>query len=585
MAGSRITKELQRDRKGPLKGVPVSAGFGQGYAYYLREGIGFSEIYFREAGNVETEISRFEEAVNQSEQQVLRVCHYVEAELSMDEMAIFQAYLMFLKDGGLKNKVIANIRGGHVAEYALKEVILNYLKTFARIEDPYIRQRGMDVENIGKRILRNLLGLGDGETGVFERDTILIASSLSPAELIRARQEKLRGIILSKGGETSHVAILSRSFEIPMVINIPGLPEKIRENDFLIMDGNSGLVYHNPSEVIVREYQRLEEERTRQDKSLDAIRTLPAETRDGFTVRLGANIGILSDMLLVERYGVDHIGLYRTEFPFLARDGFPTEEEQASLYRRILEAARGKEVTIRTLDVGGDKFLSYLDYPKEENPYLGWRSIRVSLEMKDVFREQIRAILRASAYGRTKILFPMISSVSEIKEIIAIIKEEKGNLKARGISFDDAMQTGILAEVPAALIILDKLLPYVDFISIGTNDLVQYVLAVDRNNPKVASIYNPLHPAVISLIANAAELCRKYNKPLVICGEAAANIRCAYLYLGMEIEGLSMNAASAPMIKNMIRSTNLHDARQALQQVLAMEDSESIGNFLDNVVP
>ena len=234
MAGSKITKELQRDRKGAAEGRScVWQVSGKAMPIISGRGSGFSEIYLREAGNVETEISRFEEAVNQSEQQVLRVCHYVEAELSMDrEMAIFQAYLMFLKDGGLKNKVIANIRGGHVAEYALKEVILNYLKTFARIEDPYIRQRGMDIENIGKRILRNLLGLGDGETGVFERDTILIASSLSPAELIRAQQEKLRGIILSKGGETSHVAILSRSFEIPMVINIPGLPEKGRGKRF-----------------------------------------------------------------------------------------------------------------------------------------------------------------------------------------------------------------------------------------------------------------------------------------------------------------------------------------------------------------
>lgn len=585
MSDPETHKKGRQEHKTRLKGIPVSAGFGQGYVYYLREGIGFDEIYFREAGNVHEEIDRFEDAVRQSESQVLQVCHPVETELSRDEQAILQAYLMFLRDGGLKNKVIDNIREGHAAEYALKEVILNYVKAFSKIEDPYIRQRDTDIENIGKRILRNLLGLGDEKASVFKRDTILIASNLSPAELIRARQENLRGIILSKGGETSHVSILARSFEIPMVINVRGLSENIKENDFLIVDGTSGLVYPKPSKVVIQEYQRLEKEKSRQDKSLDALKVLPAQTRDGFKVRLGANIGILSDLKLAEKYGVDHIGLYRTEFLFLTRDSFPSEDEQANLYRRILEEAGGKEVTIRTLDVGGDKFLSYLEYPKEDNPYLGWRSIRVSLELKDIFRDQIRAILKASAFGRTKLLFPMISSVGEMKEIIAMISEEKANLRAENIPHDDEIKIGILVEVPAAAIILDKLLPYVDFISVGTNDLVQYVLAVDRNNPKVASIYNPLHPAVISVISEAASLCRKSKKPLVICGEAAASPRCAYLYVGMGINDLSMNAASVPVIKNLIRKINQKDAKRVLKQVLSMEDADSIGNFLDNILP
>jgi phosphotransferase system enzyme I (PtsP) len=370
-----------------------------------------------------------------------------------------------------------------------------------------------------------------------------------------------------------------------MVINVRGLSENIKENDFLIVDGTSGLVYPKPSKVVIQEYQRLEKEKSRQDKSLDALKVLPAQTRDGFKVRLGANIGILSDLSLVEKYGVDYIGLYRTEFLFLTRDSFPSEDEQANLYRRILEEAGGKEVTIRTLDVGGDKFLSYLEYPKEDNPYLGWRSIRVSLELKDIFRDQIRAILKASAFGRTKLLFPMISSVGEMKEIIAMISEEKANLRAENIPHDDEIKIGILVEVPAAAIILDKLLPYVDFISVGTNDLVQYVLAVDRNNPKVASIYNPLHPAVISVISEAASLCRKSKKPLVICGEAAASPRCAYLYVGMGINDLSMNAASVPVIKNLIRKINQKDAKRVLKQVLSMEDADSIGNFLDNILP
>jgi len=350
----------------------------------------------------------------------------------------------------------------------------------------------------------------------------------------------------------------------------------------LIIDGTSGLIFHNPPEIIIREYQRLEDETSRQVGRLETLRDLKPQTFDGFEVKLGANIGLLSDFDLVEKYGADHIGLYRTEFPFLVRERSPSEEEQVDLYRRVLEAAKGKEVTIRTLDVGGDKFLSYLDYPKEDNPYLGWRSIRVSLELRDIFREQIRAILRASVSGTLRILFPMISSVKEIKDALSIVNEEKTYLRERNIPFDETIKVGLLIEVPAAVVILDKLLRYVDFVSVGTNDLVQFVLAVDRNNQKVASIYNPLHPAVISTILDIVSVCKERNKPMVICGESAANPKCAYLYLGMGIDQLSMNAPSVPIIKHLIRNVQKADAEQALMSVLLMDDADEIADFVED---
>jgi phosphotransferase system enzyme I (PtsP) len=266
------------------------------------------------------------------------------------------------------------------------------------------------------------------------------------------------------------------------------------------------------------------------------------------------------------------------------RERFPSEDEQVDLYRRVLEAAKGKAVTIRTLDVGGDKFLSYLDYPREDNPYLGWRSIRVSLELRDVFREQIRAILKASAFGSLRVLFPMISSVREIKDTLSILNEEKERLRERNVPFDDAIKAGLLLEVPAAAVILEKLLRYVDFVSVGTNDLVQFVLAVDRNNQKVAPIYNPLHPAVISTILNIVSVCKEKNKPVVICGEAAANPKCAYLYMGMDIDQLSMNAPSVPMIKHMIRNIEKDDAKEVLRRVLLMDDADEIEDFMDYVI-
>jgi len=576
--------ESRMEKKDLLRGIPVSAGFAEGYVHYLQDVVRFSDIYFHEADDVDHEIIRFENALVRSEAHLLHILHDVTSGLSAEDKAIFQTYLMFLRDGGLKGKVIALIRQRYAAEYALKEVILNYLRTFSRMDDTYLRERGSDIENVGKRILRNLLGLDDEKPGSFKRKTIIITSSLSPAELFSYRQNNLKGIILSKGGETSHVAIIARSCGIPMVIIARGELRHIREDDFLILDGTSGLIFHKPSALIIHEYHRLEDEKAKKDECLARLKDLKPQTLDGVEIGIGANIGLLSDLEFVEKYGADHIGLYRTEFPFLVRERFPSEKEQVDLYRRIVEGARGKEVTIRTLDIGGDKFLSYLDYPKEDNPYLGWRSIRVSLEMRDVFREQLRAILRASAFGNIKILLPMITSVAEIRDTLSILHEEKTKLLKRNIQFDNMIQVGILVEVPAAVVTLEKLLRWVDFISIGTNDLVQYMLAVDRNNQKVASLYNPLHPAVISTIRKIIATCRKSRKTVVICGEAAANLKCAYLYLGMGVDRISMNPSSVPTIKHMIRNIRQFDAREALTQVLAMDDADEIEAFLERVV-
>lgn len=571
-------------KKELLRGVPVSAGFGEGHAHFLRESIGFSDVYFHEADDVDHEISRFENALKRSEEQIEGQCNEIKSELSSDNEDILRTYLKYFHDGGMRNKIVAYIRQKYAAEYALKEVILDYVRQFSRMEDPYLRERGFDIENVGKRILGNLLGHEDEEPKIFAGKTIVIASSISPGELMNLRQENLKGIIVSKGGEASHGAILARSFEIPMVIVSRVLLKEIRENDLLIIDGRAGVVYHEPSEIIIREYRRLEDEKTKQYGRLEAIKTLKAETLDGFEVRLGANISLLSDLELVEKYGADHIGLYRTEFPFLVRERFPSENEQIQLYRRVLEAAKGKEVTLRTLDVGGDKFLSYLDYPREDNPFLGWRSIRVSLELKDVFREQIRAVLRASALGNLKILLPMISSVREIKDTLLIMNEEKSRLREKGIPFDDGIKVGLLLEVPAAAVILEKMLKYVDFVSVGTNDLTQFVLAVDRNNQKVAPMYNPLHPAVVSIISDIASICKNNDKPMVICGEAAANPKCAYLYLAMGIDQLSMNAPSVPIIKHLIRHVRQADAKEALAAALSMEDTCEIEDLADDRV-
>ncbi|MBC2695213.1 MAG: phosphoenolpyruvate--protein phosphotransferase [Desulfobacteraceae bacterium] len=577
-------KTAKKGKKGLIRGMPVSPGFAEGHAHYLGESIGFDQIEYEETEDVSSEISRLEAAFTRSQEEIIALTKHVK-DMSGEDEAILDAQVMALQDRSFKKKIIAHIKEGSCAEYALKKAILKYVEFFSNMEDPYLKERGSDIEDIGKRVLRKLLGYEGRETRQFTRETVVIASDISPIDLIGLRQDNLKGIVLSRGGKTSHAVILAKSFEIPMVIGVRDMLDTVKENDFLIVDGTSGIVFSKPPQVIIDEYTRLKAEKVNKFQQLDVLRDLEAKTKDGYEIKLGANIGLLSDLELVKKYGGDHIGLYRTEFPFLVRKEFPSENEQFLLYKKVVEGAEGRSVTIRTLDVGGDKFLSYLDYPKEQNPYLGWRSIRVSLELDDIFRTQIRAILKASAFGHIKILFPMITSAGEVRRIVSLLDEEKSSLEERGIPFDTTINIGIMVEVPGTVKILDRLLHYVDFVSIGTNDLIQYTLAVDRNNQKVAELYDPLHPAVISTILDVVSICKKNNKEVSICGEAASNPRCAYLFTAFETDKLSMNPASIPVIKDLIRKVRLTDTKKALNSVLLMEDSRDITSYLDKILP
>jgi len=577
-------KTAKKGKKGLIRGMPVSPGFAEGQAHYLGESIGFDQIEYEETEDVSSEISRLEAAFTRSQEEIIALTKHVK-DMSGEDEAILDAQVMALQDRSFKKKIIAHIKEGSCAEYALKKAVLKYVEFFSSMEDSYLRERGSDIEDMGKRVLRKLLGYEGQETRQFTRETVVIASDISPIDLIGLRQDNLKGIVLSRGGKTSHAVILAKSFEIPMVIGVRDMLDTVKENDFLIVDGTSGLVFSKPPQVIIDEYARLKAEKANNFQRLDVLRDLEAKTKDGYEIKLGANIGLLSDLELVKKYGAEHIGLYRTEFPFLVRKEFPSENEQFLLYKKVVEGAEGRPVTIRTLDVGGDKFLSYLDYPKEQNPYLGWRSIRVSLELDDIFRTQIRAILKASAFGHIKILFPMITTVGEVRSITSLLDEEKNLLEKRGSSFDTTINIGIMVEVPGTVKILDRLLHYVDFVSIGTNDLIQYTLAVDRNNQKVAELYDPLHPAVISTILDVVSICKKNNKEVSICGEAASNPRCAYLFTAIETDKLSMNPASIPVIKDLIRKVRLSDTKKALNSVLLMEDSREITSYLDKILP
>ncbi len=568
--------------KSLLRGVPASAGIAEGTIHFLAESVDFDQVHCAPAAiDPEQEIRRLRSALSGSLQEVDRVRQQVQ-EMSPADRAILEAHRMYLQDRSFEAHIARRIRRGDCAEFALKSVVADYAARFQEMEHPYLRERSGDIEDVGRRILRHLMGIKDRSKKInFSQPAVLVAADLSPVDLLAIRQPHLKGIVLSRGGRTSHTVILAKSFEIPMVIGLQEALESLRINDRVIMDGTSGLVFRNPPKIIVSEYAHLTAEKEKTDQQLSGLRGRRAETLDGQAVALGANIGLLSDLALVDKYGADHIGLYRTEFPFLARKDFPSEEEQVTLYRKIIEGAGGRTVTLRTLDVGGDKFLSYLDNPRERNPYLGWRSIRVSLDLDTVFRSQVRAVLRASAHGPVRLLFPMITAVEEMRRVAEIVEMEKKRLRHRGAPFDPSIPVGFMVEVPGAVPILEHLLAYADFASIGTNDLIQYVLAVDRNNDKVAHLYDPLHPAVIATIFDVITRCRKARKPVSVCGEAAANPLCAYLYVAMGVDGLSMAPAAIPLVKHLVCHISGGRARQVLKSVMPMASARAVADDIE----
>ena len=453
-------------------------------------------------------------------------------------------------------------------------MVEEYIETLSRVEDPLLQDRTTDLRDIGQRVLRQLLGVEERE-GPSGESFIMIADEVTLSDLCRVDHTRLKGVVLASGGATSHASILAKSFEIPTVVGV-GHTELIQQGDMLIVDGNSGVVYLNPGTEVVREYNRLNREYRAFNRDLQDVHDLPAETRDGVRINMGANVGLLSDTAFAKRHGAEGVGLYRTEVPFLTYHDFPGEDAQFDLYCRVLKEMEGQPVTIRTLDLGPDKYPAYLRLPREDNPFLGWRSIRISLEMADLFKVQLRAILRAGAVGPVRILFPMISSVEELQRVKALLIQAKEELTAEGKTFAPDMPIGVMIEVPAAVWLADRLAQEVDFFSIGTNDLIQYMLAVDRNNPKVAPLYEPLHPAVLRAVFSTVIAAKKAGIRVSMCGEMAADPLCTLLLLGMDLDELSMEPFFVPVIKRVIRSLSAKSARRLTQEAVRMETVQQV---------
>ncbi len=455
---------------------------------------------------------------------------------------------------------------------------MSYRRRCSTVADGYLRERATDFRDVGHRVLRHLRQ--EGGKGPFVKPTIIVAEELTLSQLTLVSHENLVGIALQSGGVTSHAAILARSFEIPTVVGVEHMMESVVEDDTLVLDGNSGIVYVNPTPEVEKDYTALTKRYENFKRELMEDADEPAATRDGHRVRLYANIALYNDVPLALQYGAEGIGLLRSEFSFLTYEDFPDEDQQIALYNRMLQAFGQRPVTIRTLDIGADKYPPYMRVPREENPFLGWRSIRISLEMSGLFKVQLRAILRAATRFNVRIMFPMISSLEELRRAKELLAEAQAELYNEGLDHNPHVPVGIMVEVPSAVWLAPRLAPMVDFFSIGTNDLIQYLLAADRNNPKVAHLYEAFHPAVISAISEVVNVARAADKEVGICGEMASDPLATLLLVGIGFDELSLSPLFIPVVRKALREVDYQTARQVAREVLQMGSVQEIKGYL-----
>ncbi|GAA0699438.1 phosphoenolpyruvate--protein phosphotransferase [Marinobacterium maritimum] len=571
----------QRDRH--FNGVAAASGVAIGTVVVATLAAELETVADKPAKDVQQELDAFKAALESVRDDIRTVSNSLARRLRSDEQALFDVYLRMLDDQALAGEIEERIRAGSWAQGALREVVLTQVRQFNSMEDAYLRERASDIRDLGRRILGYLQeSAGPPEVECAE-ESILVADELSPAMLGLVPEDKLVGLVSVSGSGTSHAAIMARAVGIPTVMGVVDLPFTRLEGRQVIVDGYSGRVYVNPSEQLLEAFREVIREERAVAAGLEGLRDLPAETTDGYRMPLWVNTGLVADVSRSLQRGAEGIGLYRTEIPFMIRDFFPSEHEQLQSYRSQLEAFAPRPVTMRTLDIGGDKALPYFPI-EEDNPFLGWRGIRVTLDHPEIFLVQVRAMLRASeGLNNLRIMLPMVTSVHEVEEALRQIDRALSELQDEGYEVQRPL-VGVMVEVPAAVYQVRRFARLVDFVSVGSNDLTQYILAVDRNNPRVAGLYAAYHPAVLRALQYIARETRKEGKPVSICGEMAADPGGALLLMAMGYEVLSMNANNLPRVKSAIRGVSLARAQSLLSRVLRMDDAEEIHQYLRQVL-
>jgi len=579
-ASGDITRLLQQtdESRYALKGSSGTPGAAVGRARVVYPMANLEAIPDRPAEDIETEIAEFRAAVGAVERDMRMMSARMVDSLPAEDIALFDALIMMLRSENLVDGTIEGIRAGNWAPGALRETIVEHVNAFEAMEDPYLRERASDVRDLGRRILEHLQRTSPVQRS-WEPDTILVGEEISASQLAEVPVQYLVGVVSARGSSASHVAILARALGIPAVMGFEDLPVSRLEGQEIVIDGYQARLFVRPSRAVREEFQRLQAEEAALTQDLLDLIDLPSETPDGVHVPLYANTGLLTDITPSLRCGAEGVGLYRTEVPFMIRDRFPGEEEQFRIYRQVLEAFAPSPVTVRTLDIGGDKALPYFPV-EEENPFLGWRGIRIALDHPEIFLTQVRAILRANAgLDNLQLLLPMISSVNEIDEAIGLVRRAHEELVEEGEQITYP-KIGVMIEVPSAVYQVPAMAKRVDFFSIGSNDLTQYLLAVDRNNAQVSDLYNALHPAVLRAIHQVVVEAHEQQRPVSVCGEMAGDPAAALLLIGMGVDSLSMSSASLLRVKWAIRSFNTEKMQSLLEEIWALEDAAGVQALL-----
>ncbi|WII39396.1 phosphoenolpyruvate--protein phosphotransferase [Paenibacillus thiaminolyticus] len=566
-----------------VQGIGASSGIAIGKAFVLPTWEWDVPEEKMDPSDLAREFERLYEGIRSSKDEIEFIKSEIREMVGNEESSIFDAHLAILDDPIFMNEIQGIIQRQYkAAEVAVKEAIDHFVTMFDLLDDEYMKERALDIKDVGNRLLKHLLGAPEITLPTDTQPYILVAKELSPSQLVHLNPKNVLGIVMLMGGKTSHSAIMARALGIPLVLGLEGkITRPVQTGDLVIVDGEHGMVYIEPPEQVVKQYVARHEAYAREMDELMKLVKLPAVTQDGLRISLSANISSTRELEIADQNGAEGVGLFRTEFMYMDRSYPPSEAEQLTVYRDAAEHYKDSQVIIRTLDIGGDKPMEYLNLPEEDNPFLGYRAIRICLDQQELFKSQLRAILRASAHGPVAIMIPMISSVEEIIAAKAVLEEAKAELRDEGLPFDEKLPVGIMVEVPAAALIADRLAEEVDFFSIGTNDLVQYTLAVDRMNEQIAHMYDPFHPAVLRLIRHTIEAAQARGIGISVCGEMAGDTRAVPLWIAMGVTKLSMSSRFIPRVKAAIHRATRTGSEQLAERIFAARSKAEIDELVE----